>query len=89
MDEGVHWTGRDNGLPAGPIDGWLRGDGILFVSFRQGGIYLSQDEALNRARVDADTERGRGTGLVQIGQGIVILGSQSEGVLELDLRSMK
>lgn len=89
MDKGVHWTRRENGLPAGPVDCWLRGDGILIVSLRQGGIYLSQDEGLDWARVDADAERGRTTGLVQIGQGIVILGSQSEGVLELDLGSLK
>ena len=84
-DEGMHWTRRENGLPAGAVDRWLRGDGILISSLRQGGIYLSQDEGLNWTRVDEDTERGRITGLVQMGQGIVIVGSQSEGVLQLEL----
>jgi hypothetical protein len=44
---------------------------------------------MNWTRADEDAERGRTTGLVQIGQGIVIVGSQSEGVLQLDLGSMK
>jgi len=76
-------------LLAGPVDSWLRGDGILIASLRQGGIYLSRDEGMNWTWADEDAERGRTAGLVQIGQGIVIVGSQSEGVLQLDLGSMK
>jgi len=79
----------EHGLSAGPVDGWLRGDGIRMASLRQGGIYLSQDEGMNWTRVDEDAERGRTTGMVQIGQGIVIVGSQSEGVLLLELGSTK
>jgi photosystem II stability/assembly factor-like uncharacterized protein len=89
LDGGIHWTRRENGLPAGPVDSWLRSEGILIASSRQGGIYLSRDEGMNWTRVNAEAEKGRATGLVQIGQGIVIVGSQSEGVLQLDLGSMK
>jgi photosystem II stability/assembly factor-like uncharacterized protein len=85
LDEGIHWTRCENGLPAGPVDRWLRGDGILIASLRQGGVYLSQDEGMNWTRVDEAAERGRTTGLVQTGQGIVIVGSQREGVLQLEL----
>jgi hypothetical protein len=76
-------------LPAGPVDSWLHGDAIQIASLRQGGIYLSQDEGLNWMRVDSDAERGRITGLVQIGQGFVIVESQREEVLLLELGSMK
>jgi photosystem II stability/assembly factor-like uncharacterized protein len=76
-------------LPAGPVDNWLHGDALLIVSLREGGIYLSRDEGMNWTRVDEDAERGRTIGLVQIGQRIVIVGSQSEGVLQLDLGPMK
>jgi len=40
---------------------------------------------MNWTRVDEAAERGRTTGLVQTGQGIVIVGSQREGVLQLEL----
>jgi hypothetical protein len=72
-------------LLAGPVDSWLRGDGILIASLRQGGIYVSRDEGMNWTRVDDDAQRGRTAGLVQIGKGIVIVGSQREGVLQLEL----
>jgi photosystem II stability/assembly factor-like uncharacterized protein len=89
LDGGVRWMRRENGLPAGPVDTWLRGEAILMASLRQGGIYLSRDGGTNWTRLDEDAERGRTTALVQIGQGIVIVGSQSEGVLQLDLGSLK
>ncbi|HXR33473.1 MAG TPA: hypothetical protein VN830_07185 [Verrucomicrobiae bacterium] len=89
LDEGIHWRRRENGLPAAPVDGWLRGNAILLASLRQGGIYLSQDEGLDWTRVDEAAEKGRTTGLVQTAPGIVIVGSQSEGVLELELGPVK
>jgi len=52
---------------------------------RQGGIYLSRDEGMNWTRVDDDVQRGRTSGFVQTEQGIVIVGSQREGVLQLEL----
>ena len=82
-------TRRENGLPAGPVDSWLHGDAHVIASLGQGGVYFSRDEGMNWNRVDEDAERGRTTGLVHIGQGNVIVGSQSEGVLHLDLGSMK
>jgi len=81
----MRWIRRENGLPAGPVDRWLRGDNILIASLRQGGIYLSRDEGMNWMRVDENAETVRTTGLVQTGPETVIVGSQGEGVLELEL----
>ncbi len=85
LDGGVRWMRRENGLPAGPIEKWLRGDNILMASLRQGGIYLSRDEGSSWTRLDEDAERGRAAGLAEVEPGVVIVGSQREGVLELEL----
>ena len=85
LDGGMRWIRCENGLPAGPVDRWLRGDGVLIASLRQGGIYLSRDEGMNWTRVDENAETGRTTGLVQTGPETVIVGSQGEGVLQLEL----
>jgi len=85
LDGGVRWMRRENGLPAGPIERWLRGDNILMVSLRQGGLYLSRDEGTSWTRLDEDAERGRAAGLAEVEPGVVIVGSQREGVLQLEL----
>ncbi len=89
LDGGMNWTRNQSGLPAAPIEKWLRGDGFLIVTLRQGGIYLSRDEGATWARLDANAERGRVAGLVAIEPGIVLVGSQSEGVLQLELPRAK
>jgi len=76
---------RENGLPAGPIEKWLRGDNILMASLRQGGIYLFRDEGSSWTRLDEDAERGRAAELAEVEPGVVIVGSQREEVLKLEL----
>lgn len=87
LDGGVHWMQREGGLPAGAMERWLRGDNILMVSLRQGGLYLSRDEGANWTRLDGNTEAGRVAGLAEVEPGVVIVGSQKEGVLQLELGS--
>lgn len=85
LDGGVHWARCENGLPAGPIERWLRSDNTLMASLRQGGIYFSRDEGTSWTRLDQDAERGRAAGLAELEPGVVIVGSQWEGVLQLEL----
>lgn len=84
-DAGAHWNRAEGGLPAGQVERWLRTPGVWLVTERDGGIYISQDEGANWRRVDQDAERGRITGLVGIGSGAVLAGSQSEGLLRLNV----
>jgi len=85
LDGGTHWMRHQNGLPAAPVEKWLRGDGYLMATLRQGGIYLSRDEGTTWTRLDTDAEKSSVTGLVSTDPGIVVVGSQSEGVLQLEL----
>ena len=85
LDGGIHWARHQNGLPAAPVEKWLRRDGFLLATLRQGGIYLSRDDGATWTRLDADAEKGRVTGLVATGPGVIVIGSQSEGVLQLEL----
>ncbi len=85
LDGGIHWMRHQNGLPAAPVEKWLRSNGFLIATLRQGGIYLSRDQGTTWTRLDADEEKGRVTGLVSMDPGIVVVGSQSEGVLQLEL----
>jgi len=89
LDGGIRWMRHQNGLPAAPVEKWLRNDGFLMVTLRQGGIYLSRDEGATWTRLDEDAEKGRVAGLVAIGPGVVVIGSQSEGVLQLELSPAK
>ncbi|HKM81058.1 MAG TPA: hypothetical protein VJY15_08875 [Candidatus Acidoferrum sp.] len=89
LDGGTRWMRRENGLPAGPMESWLRGDNFLMASLRQGGIYLSRDEGTSWTRLDEDAEKGRAAGLAEVEPGVVIVGSQREGLLQLDLRPGK
>lgn len=85
LDCGIHWARHQNGLPAAPVEKWLRSNGFLIATLRQGGIYLSRDEAATWTRLDGDAEKSSVTGLVATDPGIVVVGSQSEGVLQLEL----
>jgi photosystem II stability/assembly factor-like uncharacterized protein len=85
LDGGTHWMRHQNGLPAAPVEKWLRSGGFLIATLRQGGIYLSCDEGTSWTRLDADAEKSSVTGLVATSPGIVVVGSQSEGVLQLEL----
>jgi len=79
------WQRIEGGLPAGQIGKWLRSSGIWAVSERGGALYLSQNKGASWRRVDRDGERGRFTGLVATSTGTVLAGSQSEGLLRLEV----
>ncbi len=85
QDSGVHWQRTKNGLPAGQVDQWLRGSGIWALTEGDGGMYISHDEGSTWERVDEDSERGRFTGLVRTGSGAMLAGSQSEGLLRMEI----
>ena len=80
-DEAATWTRQERGLPAGQLDNWLRAPHFMAASLREGGMYTSTDGGISWVRVDHDAERSRFVGLVETDPGIVVIGSQSEGVL--------
>jgi hypothetical protein len=82
-DGGARWERHEAGLPAGQIEGWLWTESFLMTTLREGGMYLSRDSGRTWERVDQDAERGPFTGLVETGPGVVVAGSQSEGVLRV------
>jgi len=84
-DAGATWLAVRNGVPAGRIEAWLTTPAFCIVSERTGGLYLSLDHGGSWTRVDQDGERGRFSGLVQLGDRTVLVGSQGEGLLRLEL----
>jgi hypothetical protein len=82
-DEGGSWRKRENGLPAGQVGEWSEGEGLLMITLGNGGVYFSRDMGMSWDRADGDAERGRFAGIAQVAPGVVLLGSQSEGVLKL------
>ena len=82
-DSGSTWVPARSGVPAGRIEAWLAGPAFWLVSERSGGLYISRDEGGSWNRVDQDAERGRFAGLVNLGNGVVLAGSQAEGLLRL------
>jgi photosystem II stability/assembly factor-like uncharacterized protein len=81
------WQRVAGGLPAGQMDQFLHLANIWCVSERHGGLYVSWDSGASWSRVDQDAERGRFTGLVGTRDGAVLAGSQSEGLLRLEMNS--
>jgi hypothetical protein len=69
------------------MDQFLHLANIWCVSERHGGLYVSWDSGASWSRVDRDAERGRFTGLVGTRDGAVLAGSQSEGLLRLEMNS--
>jgi photosystem II stability/assembly factor-like uncharacterized protein len=84
-DGGTHWEHREGGLPPGQLEGWLRTRNLLVATLREGGMYVSRNDGRTWERMDQDAERGRSTGLVETQPGVLVIGSQSEGVLGLVL----
>ncbi len=82
---GTRWEHHESGLPAGQLQGWLRGKIFLLATLREGGMYVSRDTGKTWERTDQDAERGRFTGLVETQPGVLAIASQSEGVLRLFL----
>jgi photosystem II stability/assembly factor-like uncharacterized protein len=86
-DGGVVWERKESGLPAGPLDEWLKTRSLWITTLREGGIYISRDSGRTWERVDHDAERGRVTGLAETEPGVLAVGSQSEGALRLSMKS--
>jgi len=79
------WKKVAGGLPAGAAGRWLRGPEVLVASELDGGLYISRDNGASWKRSDDDAERGIFTGLVKTQSGGVLAGSQSEGLLRLEI----
>ncbi len=80
-DAGLHWKLSQGGLPEGVVENvWSLARGLL-VSLQEGGVYASPDGLGNWSRLDRDAERGRMNGLVETQPGLLLFGSQSEGLL--------
>jgi photosystem II stability/assembly factor-like uncharacterized protein len=86
---GGTWQRLGGGLPEGRVEKWLRGPGVWVASERDGGLYLSTDNGEIWKRVDQDAERGRFAGLTGTGKKSVLAGSQSEGLLQLEMESIE
>jgi photosystem II stability/assembly factor-like uncharacterized protein len=82
---GAEWQTVTGGLPAGRVEQWLLQTDVLAASERDGGLYISRDGGAFWERVDQDPERSRLTGLVAMPDGAILAGSQSEGLLRLEL----
>ena len=78
---GGQWTVREEGLPPGQLEQWFQGTGFLSASLHDGGVYVSRDGGKSWDRIDQDAERGRTTGIVETQPGVLLVGSQSEGIL--------
>jgi photosystem II stability/assembly factor-like uncharacterized protein len=83
--ETTSWQRVEGGLPAGHAERWMRSSRVWAVSEQDGGLYVSRDQGASWKRVDQDAERGRFTGLLATATGALVVGSQSEGLLRLDL----
>jgi len=80
------WAKVRGGLPTGGVEHFSYDPQMWAASEHDGGVYISQDQGMSWKRVDEDAERGRFSGLVVKQGGTVLLGSESEGLLELELR---
>lgn len=79
------WQRVQGGLPAGQVEAWLRAPQVWAVSEQDGGLYISRDQGVSWKRVDQGAERGRFTGLLATATGALLAGSQSEGLLRLQM----
>jgi photosystem II stability/assembly factor-like uncharacterized protein len=79
------WKQVQGGLPAAAVVQWLRRQEFWVATERAGRMYVSRDRGASWVRVDRDAERGSFTGLAWGSPETVLAGSQSEGVLELEL----
>jgi photosystem II stability/assembly factor-like uncharacterized protein len=80
-DGGEHWIVCRGGLPAAPVGHFLRGEKYLFATLRDGGLYASFDQGATWQRLEQDAEHGNFAAIVETSPGVVLLASQSEGLL--------
>ncbi len=88
-NEGEKWRQAGSGLPVAATDHGIRGKDLFGVTLVQGGIYVSRDGGVSWVRIDKDAQHGRITGVVETQPGRIVLGSQSEGVLQWDSAEQK
>lgn len=84
-DTGIRWKLREEGLPAGQVEGWLHSADLMVATLREGGMYISRDKGSSWTRIDTDAERGGFEGFVEVERGVLVVGSKSEGLLRLDV----
>lgn len=82
-DSGATWVEVREGIPTGRMETWLGAPTYWLVSERTGGLYLSRNQGRDWTRIDQDTVRGRFVGLVNVSDGVVLVGSQGEGLQRL------
>jgi photosystem II stability/assembly factor-like uncharacterized protein len=80
-DAGGTWTRVQHGLPPTGMQLWLQAAHRLFVTTNQGGLYMSPDDGENWTRLNPQTEWNGISGLAELPQGQIAMGSLSEGVL--------
>jgi len=85
-DAGASWQRIESGLPAGPVEQWLRGVGLWAVSEEGGSFYVSKDRGATWQRADRDAERSIFSGFAALPEGGVLAGSESEGLLRFELK---
>jgi len=85
-DGGASWQRMEAGLPAGPVEEWLRGRNVWAISEEGGGFYVSRDRGASWQRADHDAERSTFSGFAQLPDGGVLAGSQDEGLLRFELK---
>jgi photosystem II stability/assembly factor-like uncharacterized protein len=84
MDGGGTWTRVEHGLPPTRMQFFLESGEKFFVTTSQGGLYVSGDNGENWTRLNPQTEWNGISGLVELPQGRIALGSLSEGVVALE-----
>ena len=85
-DGGTSWQRMESGLPAGPVEEWLRGRSVWAISEEGGSFYVSRDRGASWQRADHDAERSTFSGFAELPDGGVLAGSQDEGLLRFDLK---
>jgi hypothetical protein len=76
-------------LPAAPVSHFLRGEKYLFAALRDGGLYVSLDQGATWQRLEQDAERGNFTAILETSPGVLLLASQSEGLLRWSANSLE
>ena len=88
-DEGKNWRMRAGGVPAGNIGEYSQSGDLIVMTLTDGGMYISDDQGMNWRRIERDTERGVFSGLVEVQPGVVMAGSQSEGLLRIEVKGWR
>ena len=79
------WHLVQSGLPAAEPVSYFRGDGVLLVTMRGGGLYLSRDASQTWERLDTGAVSSQFTGVAFTPGGAIIAASLTEGLLRYPL----